>query len=163
MPNFIQTFGVQNPDGSYILSTGRQSIITSLLAAGTFAGSILQSFTADLRTGRKGAIFGWSLLFVSGRGLRLGNDLWWMMECWIDYGTCVIDYRMYHPSFLQQLVSAHPTFRQQSKTPSPSVADRFHCIIWSTFSPQLVAGRFIAGLGVGALSALIPLYNGETS
>ena len=28
---------------------------------------------------------------------------------------------------------------------------------------QLVVGRFIAGLGVGAMSAIVPLYNGETA
>lgn len=28
---------------------------------------------------------------------------------------------------------------------------------------QIVIGRFIAGLGVGALSAIVPLYNGETA
>lgn len=29
--------------------------------------------------------------------------------------------------------------------------------------PQITIGRFIAGLGVGALSAIVPLYNGETA
>lgn len=28
---------------------------------------------------------------------------------------------------------------------------------------QITVGRFIAGLGVGALSALVPLYNGEAA
>ena len=28
---------------------------------------------------------------------------------------------------------------------------------------QISAGRFIAGLGVGAMSAIVPLYNGETA
>jgi MFS family permease len=29
--------------------------------------------------------------------------------------------------------------------------------------PQISTGRFIAGLGVGAMSAIVPLYNGESS
>ncbi|KAL8277843.1 hypothetical protein RQP46_009662 [Phenoliferia psychrophenolica] len=32
-----------------------------------------------------------------------------------------------------------------------------------TSLPQLLFGRFAAGLGVGALSALVPMYNGETA
>lgn len=28
---------------------------------------------------------------------------------------------------------------------------------------QITVGRFVAGLGVGAMSAIVPLYNGETS
>jgi SP family sugar:H+ symporter-like MFS transporter len=28
---------------------------------------------------------------------------------------------------------------------------------------QITIGRFIAGLGVGAMSAIVPLYNGETA
>ena len=60
-------------------------------------------------------------------------------------------------------------------------ADRFgrkHSIVfWSTIFTigtaiqtgtetsiaQISAGRFIAGLGVGAMSAIVPLYNGETA
>jgi SP family sugar:H+ symporter-like MFS transporter len=34
MPNFIETFGELGPDGEYILSSSRQSIITPLLSAG---------------------------------------------------------------------------------------------------------------------------------
>lgn len=65
MPDFIERFGEQNSDGTHYLSPDRQSIITSLLGAGTFVGSIVQSFTADLKWGRKGSIFFWSLVFVS--------------------------------------------------------------------------------------------------
>ncbi len=38
MPDFIRRFGYPNPakPGEYILDSNRQSIITSLLSAGTF-------------------------------------------------------------------------------------------------------------------------------
>jgi SP family sugar:H+ symporter-like MFS transporter len=66
MEDFIKRFGEQAQDGTWFLSTSRQSTITSLLAAGTFFGSILQAFLADLqRFGRKGSIFFWSAVFVS--------------------------------------------------------------------------------------------------
>lgn len=65
MPDFIERFGERQADGTHVLDANRQSIITSLLGAGTFVGSIVQAFTADLKWGRKGSIFFWSLLFVS--------------------------------------------------------------------------------------------------
>lgn len=106
MKDFIRRFGELGPDGEYFLSTSRQSLITSLLAAGTFVGSLAQSFTTDTRFGRRGAIFFWSVIFTIG---------------------CVI-----------QTASSYSIV-------------------------QFIIGRFIAGLGVGALSALVPLYNGETA
>ena len=42
MPDFIERFGEQQADGTYVLDANRQSIITSLLGAGTFVGSIAQ-------------------------------------------------------------------------------------------------------------------------
>lgn len=43
-PDFIQHMGEQDPTtGEWILSSQRQSIITSLLSAGTFFGALLQS------------------------------------------------------------------------------------------------------------------------
>ncbi|KAF6755181.1 general substrate transporter [Ephemerocybe angulata] len=105
MPNFIRTFGELGADGEYFLSSSRQSIITSLLSAGTFVGAIAQAFTSD-RFGRRSSILGWSATFTIG---------------------VVI----------------------QTATISSVV--------------QITVGRFIAGLGVGALSAIVPLYNGETA
>ncbi|KAH9937389.1 general substrate transporter [Fomitopsis serialis] len=105
MDDFVDRFGEQNPDGSFTLSSSRQSIITSLLSAGTIVGAIAQAFTSD-RFGRRGSILTWSFIFTIGTILQTA------------------------------------TVR--------SIA-------------QLVVGRFIAGLGVGALSAIVPLYNGETA
>ncbi|WWC71107.1 uncharacterized protein I206_105060 [Kwoniella pini CBS 10737] len=101
MPDFIHQ--IQGPDATAITSHN-QSIITSLLSAGTFFGAILQAFTSD-RLGRKGSILFWSVIFTIGVVVQV-----------------------------------------------------------STFGlAQLTAGRFVAGLGVGALSAIVPLYIGEAA
>lgn len=105
MPDFIRRFGQEGTDGQYILSSSRQSIIVSLLSAGTFCGALAQAFTSD-RLGRRGSILFWSAIFTVGVAIQTGT----------------------------------------------------------TYSPiQLVIGRYIAGLGVGSLSAIVPLYNGETA
>ncbi|KAJ3757213.1 general substrate transporter [Lentinula raphanica] len=105
MPDFVQRFGQENPDGTFTLSESRQSIITSLLSAGTFVGALGQAFTAD-RFGRRPTILIWAAIFTIGVAIQ----------------TATID----------------------------SIA-------------QITIGRFIAGLGVGAMSAVVPLYNGETA
>ncbi|KAH9923154.1 general substrate transporter [Epithele typhae] len=105
MPDFVQRFGEQNADGTFILSSSRQSIITSLLSAGTFVGALGQAFTSD-RFGRRGSILIWSAIFTAGVAIQTAT---------------------------------------------------VHSLV------QMVIGRFVAGLGVGALSAIVPLYNGETA
>ncbi|EGO05354.1 hypothetical protein SERLA73DRAFT_68971 [Serpula lacrymans var. lacrymans S7.3] len=105
MPDFIRRFGQIGADGLPYLSSSRQSIIVSLLSAGTFFGALAQAFTAD-SLGRRGSILLWSAIFTAGVAIQTGT----------------------------------------------------------TYSlVQLVIGRFIAGLGVGSLSAIVPLYNGETA
>ncbi|KAF8693905.1 Permeases of the major facilitator superfamily, partial [Rhizoctonia solani] len=105
MPDFIERFGVQHPDGTWELDAHRQSIITSLLSAGTFVGAIGQAFSSD-RFGRRWSIFIWCAIFTAGVAIQTGTER--------------------------------------------SIA-------------QISVGRFIAGLGVGAMSAIVPLYNGETA
>jgi len=106
MPDFIDRFGEPTgPNGSYVLSSSRQSIITSLLSAGTFVGAILQAFTSD-RYGRRGSVRIWSAVFTLGVVIQTATD--------------------------RSIV-------------------------------QISVGRCIAGLGVGALSGLIPLYVGESA
>ncbi|WVQ73530.1 hypothetical protein IAR50_003104 [Cryptococcus sp. DSM 104548] len=104
MPNFVEHMGQDDGTGTYILSSQRQSIITSLLSAGTFFGALLQSFTSD-RLGRKGSILFWSAIFTVGIIVQVSA-----------FGLA-----------------------------------------------QITVGRFIAGLGVGALSAIVPLYIGEAA
>ncbi|KAJ7292647.1 general substrate transporter [Mycena rebaudengoi] len=105
MPDFIDRFGEVGADGAMFLSSSRQSIITSLLSAGTFVGALGQAFTSD-RFGRRGSILIWSGIFTAGVAIQTGTE--------------------------RSIV-------------------------------QLTIGRFVAGLGVGALSAIVPLYNGETA
>ncbi|KAJ6541680.1 general substrate transporter [Mycena capillaripes] len=105
MPDFVDRFGQLGSDGQMFLSTSRQSIITSLLSAGTFIGALAQAFTSD-RFGRRGSILIWSGIFTIGVAIQTGT--------------------------------------------ARSIV-------------QLTIGRFVAGLGVGALSAIVPLYNGETA
>jgi len=107
MPPFEQAYGV--PDAAaasgFSLSANRQSVIVSLLSAGSFAGALLGVPFADL-AGRRGAIFGASAIFSVGVIVQVAP--------YQNYGA-------------------------------------------------FLAGRFIAGMGVGALSALVPLYMGEVS
>ncbi|CAE6479323.1 unnamed protein product [Rhizoctonia solani] len=105
MPDFVERFGVQLPDGTWELDAHRQSIITSLLSAGTFVGALGQAFSSD-RFGRRWSIFIWCAIFTVGVAIQTGTER--------------------------------------------SIA-------------QMSVGRFIAGLGVGAMSAIVPLYNGETA
>ncbi|KAJ1303078.1 hypothetical protein OPQ81_011279 [Rhizoctonia solani] len=105
MPDFIERFGVQHPDGTWELDAHRQSIITSLLSAGTFVGALGQAFSSD-RFGRRWSIFIWCAIFTAGVAIQTGTQ--------------------------RSIV-------------------------------QMSIGRFIAGLGVGAMSAIVPLYNGETA
>ncbi|KAI0347887.1 general substrate transporter [Trametopsis cervina] len=105
MPDFQARFGEIDSNGNPFLSSSRQSIITSLLSAGTFVGALAQAFTSD-RFGRRGSILLWSAIFTVGTAIQTG------------------------------------TVRSLA---------------------QITIGRFIAGLGVGALSAIVPLYNGETA
>ncbi|KAF5385355.1 hypothetical protein D9615_001062 [Tricholomella constricta] len=105
MPDFINRFGEIGPDGKMFLSSSRQSIITSLLSAGTFVGALGQAFTSD-RFGRRGSILIWAAIFTIGVAIQTGTE---------------------------------------------------YSVV------QITIGRFVAGLGVGALSAIVPLYNGETA
>ncbi|KIJ66473.1 hypothetical protein HYDPIDRAFT_109514 [Hydnomerulius pinastri MD-312] len=105
MPDFVRRFGQIGPDETPYLSSSRQSIITSLLSAGTFVGSLAQAFTSDT-IGRRGSILAWSAVFTVGVVIQTATTY--------------------------------------------SIA-------------QITIGRFVAGLGVGALSAIVPLYNGETA
>ncbi|EJC97759.1 sugar transporter [Fomitiporia mediterranea MF3/22] len=107
MPDFVRRFGEPDGAGGFVLSSSRQSIITSLLSAGhvTFVGALAQAFTSD-RFGRKGSILIWSGIFTLGVVVQTST------------GFSIV---------------------------------------------QITIGRFIAGTGVGALSAIVPLYNGETA
>ncbi|KAF5371780.1 hypothetical protein D9758_003568 [Tetrapyrgos nigripes] len=73
MDDFVERFGEQAADGSFFLSSHRQSIITSLLSAGTFVGALGQAFTSD-RFGRRGTILIWAAIFTIGTAIQTGTD-----------------------------------------------------------------------------------------
>lgn len=71
--------GESDGNGGYVLNSDRQSIITSLLSAGTFFGALGQTLTSD-RIGRKGSIIFWSTIVSSfyrhsDRGPVVSDDL----------------------------------------------------------------------------------------
>ncbi|CAA7265874.1 unnamed protein product [Cyclocybe aegerita] len=73
MPDFIRRFGEVGANGQPFLSSSRQSIITSLLSAGTFVGALGQAFTSD-RFGRRGSILIWSAIFTVGVAIQTGTE-----------------------------------------------------------------------------------------
>ncbi|RKF71113.1 putative glucose transporter rco-3 [Golovinomyces cichoracearum] len=86
------------------ISSSQQSLIVSILSAGTFFGALAAAQIAD-RLGRR-----WSLIASS----------------WVFVGGVILQ-----------------------------------CI--ATKLPMFISGRFFAGLGVGLISTLIPLYQSETA
>ncbi|CAO1635029.1 unnamed protein product [Sympodiomycopsis kandeliae] len=106
LKDFVLRFGgAEVRPGVYELETQTQSLITALLSAGTFFGSMAQAPISDW-IGRKRAMLLWATVFTIGAVIQ----------------TATID-----------------------------------------AVEQLIVGRFIAGLAVGALSGLCPLYLGETA
>ncbi|KAK6381526.1 Plasma membrane low glucose sensor [Exophiala oligosperma] len=96
--------GYRDEFGELNVTAGQQSLIVSILSAGTFAGALLSSPIADY-IGRRKALMVNSCVFMFGNALQTA----------------------------------------------------------ATAIPLFLAGRFFAGLGVGLLSATIPLYQAETS
>ena len=108
MPFWVQGFstGYIDPDtGRAAISPSEDSLIVSILSAGTFFGALMAAPTADI----------------------LGRRYGLMASCAIVFNLGVI---------LQTAATEQPMF---------------------------IAGRFFAGLGVGLISAMIPLYQSETS
>lgn len=76
METFVRTFGLLQPDGTYVLSSGRDSLITSILSVGTCLGALCGSMVGD-RIGRRfGIVFyicAWKTLY------HTINQTW---KCW---------------------------------------------------------------------------------
>lgn len=105
MPYWRTEFATQMEDGEPRLTAAEDSLIVSILSAGTFFGALLAAPFGDL-LGRR-----WGLMVAAGLVFNLGV-------------------------ILQTASTAQPLF---------------------------IAGRFFAGLGVGLVSALIPMYQSETA
>ncbi|KAJ9121995.1 hypothetical protein QFC24_004578 [Naganishia onofrii] len=101
MEAWLDVFGT-DVDGKKVLTTSAQSLVVSILSAGTFFGALLAGPCADL-LGRRMGIIASSVLFSLGVGLQLITN-------------------------------------------------------WGAF----ITGRVICGLGVGLISCLAPMYQGET-
>jgi MFS family permease len=101
-PYWIRTFA---KPGETTISPGEDSLIVSILSAGTFIGALLAAPLAD----------------------KLGRKYGLMSSAAIVFNLGVI------------LQTA------------------------STSQPLFIAGRFFAGLGVGLISAIVPLYQSETA
>ncbi|KAG9030025.1 hypothetical protein FRB95_004612 [Tulasnella sp. JGI-2019a] len=106
MPDFLRTFGKPGlgTDGGYGLTTANESLIVSILSAGTFFGALLAAPMGDI-VGRKLGIICSCLVFCIGVAMQMG-------------------------------AKAIPLF---------------------------VVGRVGAGLGVGLVSCLVPMYQSECS
>lgn len=102
MPAFLKTFGSIQADGEYGLSTNEESLIVSILSAGTFCGALLGAPIGDW-IGRKFGIMIGCVLFCIGVGMQTGADA----------------------------------------------------------QPLYIVGRVFAGLGVGVISCLVPMYQSE--
>ncbi|KAF9454276.1 MFS monosaccharide transporter [Macrolepiota fuliginosa MF-IS2] len=104
MGPFLRTFGHAGADGRFVLSSSQESLIVSILSAGTFFGALLGAPAGDY-IGRKWGIIMANLVFCIGVAMQAG----------------------------------------------------------SKGLPLFVVGRVFAGLGVGLVSCLIPMYQSECS
>ena len=70
MPWWLEQFGVLNPaTGKYVLSSGNNSLVTSILSVGTFFGA-LGAYPAGDALGRRWGIICYLLLFAIGVALQ---------------------------------------------------------------------------------------------
>lgn len=69
MPAFLQVYGDLQSDGTYKLSTQTDSIITSILSAGTFFGALFAATIGDA-VGRRRGILIYLVLFAIGVALQ---------------------------------------------------------------------------------------------
>ncbi|ELU43655.1 MFS monosaccharide transporter [Rhizoctonia solani AG-1 IA] len=72
MKNWLETFGHQNPDGNWDISTSSESLIVSILSAGTFFGALLAAPMGDM-LGRKWGLIAACLVFCVGVALQTGT------------------------------------------------------------------------------------------
>lgn len=129
MPDFIRRFGEQDANGDFFLSSSRQSIITSLLSAGyaeptsTFSGANLAYLYLELSCTRSTRYSSWRPWQCSSGALAQA----FTSDRFGRRGSILIWAAIFTIGVAIQT--------------------------GTTFSvPQITIGRFIAGLGVGALS-----------
>ncbi|GAA5837734.1 hypothetical protein JCM3766R1_000568 [Sporobolomyces carnicolor] len=72
MAYFKRQMGRLQPDGSYALTSGDNSLITSILSAGTFVGALAAAPIAN-KLGRRYGIMCYLVLFAIGVGMQTGG------------------------------------------------------------------------------------------
>lgn len=71
LPAWLERFGSQDETGAYVLSTSNESLVVSILSAGTFFGALSMGLIAD-NFGRRLGIIGASLIFSAGVAIQTG-------------------------------------------------------------------------------------------
>jgi MFS family permease len=104
MNNWLHVFGKPDATGAYHITTSQQSLVVSILSAGTFFGALFAAPSADI-LGRRWSVVLAVIVFSAGVAMQ---------------------------------TAAHAI-------------------------PLFVVGRIFAGLGVGMVSMLIPMYQSECS
>lgn len=94
-----------DPENNYEITSAQDSLIVSILSAGTFFGALFAAPVADVIGRRRGLFSSAAIVFNLGVILQTASEA----------------------------------------------------------RPMFIAGRFFAGLGVGLISAMIPMYQSETS
>ncbi|KAJ1306737.1 hypothetical protein OPQ81_007725 [Rhizoctonia solani] len=102
MDDWLKTFGHETATGKYAITTGQESLVVSILSAGTFVGALLAAPVGDF-IGRKWGVVLSTLVFSVGVALQ----------------TATLNMDVF------------------------------------------VVGRVFAGLGVGMMSTLVPMYQSE--
>ncbi|EGF99244.1 uncharacterized protein MELLADRAFT_40379 [Melampsora larici-populina 98AG31] len=72
MPYWLETFGEKNAKGEYILSTANDSLVTSILSAGTFVGALLAYPFGDI-LGRRWGVIASCAIFCIGVALQTAS------------------------------------------------------------------------------------------
>lgn len=72
-PKFLEQFGSQQADGTYIYSASHQSLTVSILSAGTFFGSLIAGTLADM-IGRRTTIITGCGVFMVGVILQMASQ-----------------------------------------------------------------------------------------
>ncbi|CAE6408429.1 unnamed protein product, partial [Rhizoctonia solani] len=71
MKDWLRTFGYDKGGGDYSISTSNESLVVSILSAGTFFGALLAAPMGDI-LGRKWGLIAACLVFCIGVALQTG-------------------------------------------------------------------------------------------
>ncbi|GAA5965299.1 hypothetical protein JCM3765_007155 [Sporobolomyces pararoseus] len=72
MDGWLEIFGDLQPDGSYTITSGTDSLVTSILSAGTFCGALLAAPIGDF-LGRRIGVIAYLVVFCLGVALQTGG------------------------------------------------------------------------------------------